>query len=339
MDSIEVESLKRLVKKNGDPLPRSKRITWLNYPHLVVAQSNGGSSLFVDESDYYSYIGVLRQMVRDRLLKVFAFALLEKELRLVVEPSRLMLPRIMQRLHARHSAHINNKLDRIGHVFRGRFQSLVFNQDDLLEVVRSVHLWPVRQGLLRRPEHYPYGSHAAYMGAADHLIDFVFTGPVLEQFSGDLESKRRAFGRFVEQKALEPDDYGIKIISPGIGANLKSAANLLRKAGAPDLETSKKSSVKTLAERASLLLSISLEHMISDSRRQELVMARRLLATAAVLGASRSVTEVAFFLQRDKAQISRLVTQGMDLLDNDEPFALMFDALKAKGAVKDFREL
>ena len=57
------------------------------------------------------------------------------------------------------------------------------------------------------------------------------------------------------------------------------------------------------------------------------------------LGAARSVTEVAEFLQRDKAQVSRLVTQGMDLLENNEAFTLLFDALKAKGAVKDFREL
>ncbi len=304
----------------------------------MVAQSNGGTNLFSDESDYHFYLEMLRQMVRDRLLKVFAFALLEKELRLVVEPSRLMLPRIMQRLHAKHSAHINSKFARIGHVFRGRFQSLVFNQDDLLEVVRSVHLWPVRQGLLRRPEHYAYSSHAVYMGAEDKLIDFVSTSLVLEQFGGDLESKRRAFGRFVEQKAVEPDDYGIKTISPGIGAHASNAANLLRKAHAPE-EAIKKSSLGTLAERASLLLSISLENMVSSSRQQDLVMARRLLATAAVLGAARSVTEVAEFLQRDKAQVSRLVTQGMDLLENNEAFTLLFDALKAKGAVKDFREL
>lgn len=317
-------------------MPRTKRITWLNYPHLVIAQANEGRSLFIDHGDYYFYLNILRQMVRDRYLKVFAFALMEKELRLVVEPSRLMLPRIMQRLHAKHSAYMNNKIKGFGHLFRGRFQSLIFDPDDMLEVVRSVHLWPVRQGLLRRPELYPYGSHGAYMGLPHPLMDCVATKTVLEQFGGDLESNRRAFGRFIEQKALEPDTYGIKIISPGIGACKDSPSNLLRKATTNECDAIKKSSVKILAERTSLLLSISLEHLMSASRRQELVMARRLLATAAVLGAQRSVTEVALFLQRDKAQISRLVTQGMDLLENDEPFSLMFDALKAKGAVKDY---
>ena len=62
------------------------------------------------------------------------------------------------------------------------------------------------------------------------------------------------------------------------------------------------------------------------------MMARRLLATAAVLRAGRTVTEVALFLNRDKAQISRLVAQGMDLLHNNEAFFHMIESLKAKGA-------
>ncbi len=316
-------------------MPRQKRITWLNFAHLVIARANSGAKLFTDESDYYFYLGILRQMVRDRLLKVYAFCLLENEIRLVVEPHRLMLPRIMQRLHARHSARINQKTRRIGPLFSGRFQSLVFNQDELLEVVRNVHLWPVRNGLLRRPELYPYSSHQTYLGNGSSIIDFVSTAAIFEQFSGDQESKKRAFGRYVEQKALEPDDYGLIAVCPGIGANAHSAANLLKKALIVEPEYPKKSSIKALAERASLLLSISLDNMLSGSRRQELVMARRLLATAAVLGASRTVTEVALFLQRDKGQISRLVTQGMDLLEHDEPFSLMFEALKAKGTSKD----
>lgn len=319
-------------------MPRQKRITWLNFTHLVIARANSGAQLFIDESDYYFYLGILRQMVRDRLLKVYAFCLMENEVRLVVEPHRLMLPRIMQRLHSRHSARINQKTGRFGHVFSGRFQSLIFNQNEILEVVRNVHLWPVRQGILRRAELYPYSSYQSYLGDGTSIIDFVSTGPVLDEFSGDLESKKRAFSRYIEQKALEPDSYGLKTISPGIGANVHSAANLLKKALLPEDENTKKSSVRALAERASLLLSISLEHMLSASRRQEIVMARRLLATAAVLGASRSVTEVALFLQRDKAQVSRLVSQGMDLLEHDEPFSFMFNALKAKGPSNNFHE-
>lgn len=312
-------------------MPRTRRISWLNYPHLVIAQANGGTPLFVKDEDYQSYLSLLRQMVRDHLLKVYAYCLLETELRLVVLPRRLMLSRIIQRLHRRHSSRMNQQLNRVGHLFRGRFRSMVFNESDLIDVVRSVHLWPVREGLLRRPELYPYSSHGYYMGIDSKLGDFLSTDEVLDQFLGDFDKKRRAFGRFVETLALESDNFGIEEVIPGIGGKSKSSSELLLKAKA-EPKSSKKSSVPLLAERASFLLNISLTHLIGRSRRQDLVMARRLLATAAVLGAGRSITEVALFLQRDKAQISRLVAQGMDLLHNNEAFSDMFDALKAKGA-------
>lgn len=317
-------------------VPRTSRITWLNHPHLVIAQANGGARLFVDDTDYQFYLSMLRQMARDRLLKIFAYGLMEHEIRLVVEPSRLILSRIMQRLHGRHTNRMNSKLGRLGHLFRGRFRSLVFAEEDLLEVVRGVHLWPVRQGLLRRPELYPYGSHATYAGVSASVADFLQISRVLNRFNGDTEGKRRAFARFVELTALEPDSFGIEEIRPGIGGSKQSADELVQKAHLVHGPRPKKSSVKLLAERVSLLLSISLDQLIGPSRRQDLVMARRLLATAAVLASERSGTEVAHYMRRDKAQVSRLVSQGMDLLENNEAFTHMFESLKARGALRPF---
>lgn len=317
-------------------MSRSRRISWLNYPHLVIAKANGQSRLFVDEDDYQSYLVILRQMARDRLLKVFAYCLLEHELRLVVLPSRLMLSRIIQRLHKKHTMRMNTKMKQKGHLFRDRFKSLIFSESDLIDVVRSVHLWPVREGLSRRTEHFPYSSHGYYLGVRNDS-DFLSCSEVLNKFSGDLDTKRRAFSRFVETMALEADDFGVQEISPGIGGQSAFAHELIKKAHQEPRARSK-SSIKTLAERASLLLNISLDQLLGASRRQDLVMGRRLLASAAVLGADRSITEVAQFLHRDKAQISRLVAQGMDLVSNNEAFSSMFDALKAKGARSQIKE-
>ena len=61
----------------------NRRITWLNYPHLVIAKSCDGISLFNDEKDYEFYIEQLRQMTKDRLLKIYAFCLTPNEIRLV----------------------------------------------------------------------------------------------------------------------------------------------------------------------------------------------------------------------------------------------------------------
>lgn len=297
----------------------------------MVAEANGGATLFHDDDDYVAYLSLLRQMSRDRLFKVFAYCLTPTEIRLVVMPMRLMLSRIIQRLHGKHTARMNSKLDRKGHLFRGRFRSIIFDQAHLLEVVRSVHLWPVRVLQYRRPELYLFSSHAAYLGVNTADRDVLSMNEVMDQFPGNRESQIRAFTRFVELKALDADDFGVDEITFGIGGDTRSSQTLLKKAGVHEISQKKRSSILALAERVSLMLGISLEQMLANTRRQDLVMARRLLATAAVLGADRRVTEVADFLNRDKAQVSRLVTQGMDMLHNHEPFLMMFEALKVKG--------
>jgi REP element-mobilizing transposase RayT len=303
-------------------MPRKARITFLNYPHLVIAEANSNSFLFYDDDDYFFYLSILRQLVRDRLLKLFAFSLLPQEIRLVLEPCRLRLSRIMQRLHGKYSVYLNKRYQRRGYLFLGRFKSIIFNANDILPAVRAVHLWPVRQGLLRRPELYPYASHGSYMGL--NKVDFLACSDVLAAFSGDSEAKKRAFARYVEVGVFEPDNYGINEIKPSI------ALSLLERVYSKECY---KPSLKNLAAKTSLLLSISEQYLMSLSRRQDLVMARRLLATAAVLRYERSITEVAQFLGRDKAQISRLVSQGMDLLTNNEAFILMFDALTSTNEI------
>ncbi|HEY4219705.1 MAG TPA: hypothetical protein VGO62_00150, partial [Myxococcota bacterium] len=92
--------------------------------------------------------------------------------------------------------------------------------------------------------------------------------------------------------------------------------------------------LQTLARRVSLLMNVHVDDLTSAARQQELVMARRLLATSAVREAGRSVTEVAQFLSRDKGQVSRLVAQGMAQMRTDPGFKALLDAMKQRGAAQ-----
>ena len=303
-------------------MPREKRNTWLGQNHLVIARANSDSKLFYDAHDYDGYLLHLRQMVRDRLIKLFAFCLREDEIRLVLSPKRAPLARTIQRLHGGHANRINRRHDRHGHLFAERFQSIVFYAHDLCEVVRSAHLWPVREGSVRRAENYRYSSHNAYLAADDQFADLIDVKEVLNQFASDLSIAKKAFVRFVEAAVLDNDDYGF--------IDQVDKAEMIPQAPAPK----RRLSLLGLAKRVALLLNVSQVQLFSNSRRQDLVMARRLFATTAVTHTDRSVTEVAQFLRRDKAQVSRLVSQGMDLLEGDEAFKTLFESVKGRRKIE-----
>lgn len=311
-------------------MPRAKRITLKGHYHLIVAKSSSDSQLFYDDSDFEAYIKLLKQMVRDNLVTIYAFCLQKDELRIAIKSKRLEISRIMQRLHCSHTMRINKRLSRRGHLFDGRFKSIIFTNEDLLNVVRSIHLWPVRIGLTRRAESYRYSSHSAYISGV-LWKQIINTSDALDSLSNSIPLAEKAFARYVESAALEKDDFGVLEYAPGVSKASMDIINQNPKNKKENINQ-RRLSLPNIAKRVGLLLNVNPVLFITPSRRQDLVMARRLLATVAVMNAQKSITEVATYLNRDKAQISRLVSQGLDLININEPFKTLLESLKAREA-------
>jgi ribosome-binding protein aMBF1 (putative translation factor) len=118
-------------------------------------------------------------------------------LHLLVEMQDDPISQIMQRVLTGYSQYHNRKYKKTGHVFQGRYKSILCESDRYLgELVRYIHLNPVRAGIVSRPEEYEYSGHRAYVGMdRTGLVD---TEPVLRHFGG---TKRRAvevYRRFVD---------------------------------------------------------------------------------------------------------------------------------------------
>ncbi len=308
-------------------MARTRRFTLLGHPHVVVARGNNRAPLFYDDTDFEAYLEKLREMVRDQLFTLYAYCLMRQEIRLVIRPTRKDLARSVQAVHTAHARRINNRLGRTGHLFEGRFRSLIIPDEAIPAAVRAAHLWPVRVDRVRRPETYPWSSHRAYVASGDEWGDLVAAWSVLEEFGETLPVAQRAFARFALEAALEPDSLGVTEAIPGIAGDRRFAETVLAELGVV-WRGRRRPALKTLATRVSLLMNVPTEDIKSSSRVQDLVVARRLLATTAVRSAGRSVTEVAAFMNRDKAQVSRLVAQGMHLARTDEAFRALLESVR-----------
>ncbi len=308
-------------------MPRSRRIALIGHPHVVVARGNNGGRVFIDDADHESYLHTLRDLVREGHVRLYAWCLMKAEVRLLATPLRLPLAQVVQRLHTSHVRRMNARHARTGHLFEGRFRSLIVPQDRIVDVVRWIHLWPVRAGRVRRADTYPWSSHRAYV-KGDEWGDLVDAWSLIGSWGETLPIAQRAFARFVEEAALDKDELPVSEVLPGVGGDRGFAEGVLAEAGV-EWRGRRRPALATLAQRVSLLMGVTVDDLTSKARHQELVMARRLLATAAVRNADRSVTEVATFLQRDKAQVSRLVQQGMRQL-REEGFASLLEAVKGR---------
>jgi hypothetical protein len=102
----------------------------------------------------------------------------------------------MQGLQQGYTQEFNRRHGKVGHLFQGRYTAILCDQDAyLLELVRYLHLNPVRAGLAADPAGYRWSSHRSYLGREE--LPWLSTGPVLGMLHRDPRPAHRAYARFV----------------------------------------------------------------------------------------------------------------------------------------------
>jgi len=91
---------------------------------------------------------------------------------------------------------VNWRQKRNGHFFQGRFKAVLVDGDSyLLELVRYIHLNPVRAGMVETPEGYPWSGHCAYLGK--ETLPWLTTDWMLGQFSASAAQANVRYRDFV----------------------------------------------------------------------------------------------------------------------------------------------
>jgi putative transposase len=91
----------------------------------------------------------------------------------------------------------NRRHGRVGHVFQGRFKSILVEKDShLLELCRYIVLNPVRAGMVTHPEDYRWSSFTS-TAAPGKVPEFLFTDWVLAQFDRNRPVARIRYREFV----------------------------------------------------------------------------------------------------------------------------------------------
>jgi hypothetical protein len=117
-------------------------------------------------------------------------------LHLLIEMGKIPVSKVLQRLHTTYTLYFNKKYNRVGHVFQGRYKAILCDKDAyLLELIRYIHLNPVRAGLVVDAQDYPWSSHRIYLGLDPSKS--VNSSFVLKQFSTDPLGAKEAYRSFV----------------------------------------------------------------------------------------------------------------------------------------------
>ena len=155
--------------------------------------------LFASDTDRRSFVDCLGIVVSQAGASVYAWSLMPNHFHLLVRTGLTPLSQLMQRLLTGYAVTFNRRHRRSGHVFQNRFQSILVDQDSyLLELVRYIHLNPVRAGLVASVEdleRYPWSGHAAIVAA--HPPAWQAVREVLDLFTAPVQAARDRYRTFV----------------------------------------------------------------------------------------------------------------------------------------------
>ena len=180
-------------------MARPLRVEFEDAVYHVMARGGERRAIVRSDGDRDKWVRLLGRTVERFGWRVYSFALMDNHFHLFLQTPQANLSAGMAHLNGSYAGYFNYRHGRVGHLFQGRFRSvLVEERGYFLEVSRYVHLNPVRAGLVSRPEAWPWCSYEGYHRLARRQ-EWLDCERVLAEFGGDTPAGRKAYRRYVAE--------------------------------------------------------------------------------------------------------------------------------------------
>ena len=148
-------------------MTRPKRINLPGCVYHVICRADQDDVVFTGDQDKERFLEYLGDYAQQFSIRIHAYCLMDTHLHLLIETRKPNLSEFMRRLLTAYTVWFNRRHQTRGHLFAGRFKSIVVERGDyLVAVSRYIHLNPVEASLVKNAEDYPWSSMKFYSGKA-----------------------------------------------------------------------------------------------------------------------------------------------------------------------------
>lgn len=285
--------------------------------------------IFTSDDDRRDFVKRFSILLESTETECLAWALMSNHFHLLLRTKDIPLSKFMSRLLTGYAVSFNLRHNRTGHLFQNRFKSIICDEEEyLLELVRYIHLNPLRAGLVHTLEDldiYPWCGHSVLL--ARNELPGQTTSEVLSRFSKSTAAARRNYRSFIQdgiQMGRRDDLVGI-----GIFAGDRARDNELQdsrvlgdgdfveqilrhaEAGLPDRQIS----LAQIIEAVLNTLKMSQWELMSRTRELRVANARSIICHMAYASGHRGV-DIARSLKISGPGVTVAAKRGKDLIMN-----------------------
>lgn len=171
-----------------------------NEIYYVVLRGAGRQPIFNNDEDRDHFTQVVSKAAPACRVTVYAYCWLQAEARLAVRISDISISRFAKRVARDHGERLNREVALTGSHFEQKFRGVkVDGQSALMDLVRHIHLAPLKAGITTDPGAYRWSSHRVYLGV--EKARWVATKPLLRQFETSADGALPGYQKFMAQGA------------------------------------------------------------------------------------------------------------------------------------------
>jgi REP element-mobilizing transposase RayT len=163
----------------------------------VTLRGNHRENIFTVENDRLLLNSIVQHALEKHDARIHAYCWMTNHIHLLIQVGAEPLAAVMRRIASGYARSFQRNRETTGHLFQNRYHSLLVDADSyFLELIRYMHLNPVRAGMVKSPCDYRWSSHHAYCGApTDEWVTTSFGLRILHE---DRVRAMAAYRRFVD---------------------------------------------------------------------------------------------------------------------------------------------
>ena len=133
----------------------------------IMNRGRRAENVFLDKEDYEWFLELLKDSSEMWNVRTAACCLMPNHYHMLIQTLDANLSRFMRHVNGVYTQRFNRFHGCDGHLFRGRFKSILVDKDAyLLQLVRYIHRNPLEAGIVDKLDGYEWSSHKGYISRA-----------------------------------------------------------------------------------------------------------------------------------------------------------------------------
>lgn len=184
-------------------MARPLRVEYPGAFYHVINRGNAGEDIFKSLRDREKFLEYLETATSRFFIRIHTYCLMTNHYHVLVETPEANLSRVMKWINVSYAVYFNTKRKRHGHLFQGRFKSVLVDADEYLkQLSRYIHLNPVRAKMVESVSDYQWSSYGFFIGKKKSP-KWLETDWLLSQFGRNQKEGKKNYKAFVEKVDIE----------------------------------------------------------------------------------------------------------------------------------------